>query len=189
MVNYQQAKIYKITTLQTDKIYIGSTCKKYLSSRLGEHKNQLNKYKNGKCNYTSSFELLDKYNDCEIILIENFPCNNKDELHAKERYYTELYKDICINKYVPNRSIKEWRSDNAEEIKNYMKEYRINNKDKIKEYCKFTIKCECGIEFRRDNKSRHLKSNYHLRYLKSKQINESKKLNENNNEIKNENEN
>ena len=51
MPNYQLGKIYKITSSHTDLCYIGSTCEKYLSSRLGGHKKSMKCWKNGKRNY------------------------------------------------------------------------------------------------------------------------------------------
>ena len=34
----------------------------------------------------------------KIILIEAYPCNNKDELHAREQYWMDQFKDNIINK-------------------------------------------------------------------------------------------
>jgi len=38
MVNYEYGKIYKLTSIETENIYIGSTTKKRLCQRLTEHK-------------------------------------------------------------------------------------------------------------------------------------------------------
>ena len=46
---YQQGKIYKLISSETDKIYIGSTCKKYLSQRLQDHKTDYKKWKKNLC--------------------------------------------------------------------------------------------------------------------------------------------
>lgn len=56
-MNYQKSKIYKITSSQTDKIYIGSTIKT-LSVRFAKHKTDYNRFINGKQNYVTSFEIL-----------------------------------------------------------------------------------------------------------------------------------
>ena len=103
MVNYQNGKIYKIVSAQTDKIYIGSSCEKYLSNRLGGHKTQYKHYQAGKSNYISSIEIV-KFDDANIVLLESYPCKDKNELHARERYYIEQNKDILVNQYIPNRS-------------------------------------------------------------------------------------
>ena len=101
--DYSLGKIYKIVSDQTDDIYIGSTCQKLLSMRLAGHKLSYARWLGGKHNYISSFEIL-KYDDCKIILIESYPCNDKNELLSRERYWVENTK--CINKNVPSRSKK-----------------------------------------------------------------------------------
>ena len=99
---FNQTKIYKITSTQTNKIYIGSTCKKYLSSRLANHKHAYSKYNiiDGK-NYCSSYEII-KFNDCIIELIELYNGNDKYDKYAREKHYIQLYKNICVNKYLMN---------------------------------------------------------------------------------------
>ena len=47
MPDYQQSKIYKIVSPNTDKIYIGSTTKQYLSSRMAHHICLYKKWLNG----------------------------------------------------------------------------------------------------------------------------------------------
>lgn len=151
---YQNGKIYKLVSDNTDKIYIGSTCNP-LYKRLGHHKND-NKRKE---KILTSKELT-KFDDCKIILIEDFPCERKEQLTARERYHIEQNKDICVNKQIPTRTSKEYRQQNIDKKKEYdqqnkdkiveykkewyqqnkykraeqMKEYRQQNKDKIKEY-------------------------------------------------------
>ena len=105
MVNYNNSKIYKIVSSQTDKVYIGSTTKDRLCQRMTGHRASYKSYLNKKYHYVSSFEIV-KYDDAEIILIEAFPCKNKDELHKRERYWIENTKD-CINKLIPTRAKKE----------------------------------------------------------------------------------
>ena len=137
MVNYQLGKIYKIVDNTNGNIYIGSTCEPILSRRLAQHKSDYKKYLNGKHNFITSFEIL-KNENYEIILVENFPCNNKDELHAKERFYIE--NNECINKVVPNRTNKEWKKQNYQKNKQTVleknKQYREQNKDKLAEKAK-----------------------------------------------------
>ena len=61
MVNYKYGKIYKITDNTTNKIYIGSTCKYYLSQRLSTHVGGYIKYlrkTNYKTHYVSSYEIF-----------------------------------------------------------------------------------------------------------------------------------
>ena len=48
MPNYALGKIYKLTHPDTDDVYIGSTCQKYLSTRLCGHKALYKRWKGGK---------------------------------------------------------------------------------------------------------------------------------------------
>jgi hypothetical protein len=93
MVDYGKGKIYKIVVNNTEdeyRPYIGSTTNEYLSKRFVEHRSKYKKYKNGtNKSVVTSFTLFDKYGveNCEIVLIENYPCATKDELRARERYW------------------------------------------------------------------------------------------------------
>jgi hypothetical protein len=131
MVNYQQGKIYKITS--GDLTYIGSTCETTLARRLSKHKENYKRWLIGKQHYMTSYRILEN-DDAEIFLIESFPCNSKDELHSRERYHIETTD--CVNKNIPTRTIKEWIEDNKDKIQQYQKLYRQDNKNKTKDYNK-----------------------------------------------------
>jgi len=133
MPDYTNAKIYKIWSPHGEEIYIGSTTQR-LYKRLNHHK----------CARDCSSKILfENYDDVRIELIENFPCNNKEELNKKEGEY--IRNNDCINKVIAGRTQKEYREDNKEKMKEYCednkekikeqrKEYRENNKEKIREY-------------------------------------------------------
>jgi hypothetical protein len=127
MVNYQNAKIYRLIS-GSGKQYIGSTTQP-LSKRKGAHKSY---WKKGLKEYTS-FILFEEKNGVDIALIEEYPCENKEQLHARERYWIENIEGGCVNKNIPLRTIDEWRQDNADTLKEQQKEYYQNNIDKIKE--------------------------------------------------------
>jgi len=152
MSNYQNGKIYSIRSYQTDLIYIGSTTQS-LSKRLGKHRQYV---KNKKI---SSGEIL-KYPDYYIELIENFPCNSREELHKQEGYHIRKNINICVNCCIAGRTKKEYNNDNKEKIKESQKIYKENNKEKIigyrKQYLednKEKIK-ESQKKYREDNKER-----------------------------------
>ena len=100
MVNYSNGKIYKIVpTNGDDMCYIGSTTKQYLSQRMDFHRNEYKKWqKNKEKSSTTLIEIFEKYGleNCKIELIENFPCNSKDELEKREGHYIKTLN--CINK-------------------------------------------------------------------------------------------
>lgn len=99
MPNYQNGKIYKITSSQTDLIYIGSTVEK-LNLRFAHHKHQFKKNING----TKSKEIL-KYDDAKIELIESYPCNSKEDLFKREREYIKSLN--CVNNHSSSTVVKE----------------------------------------------------------------------------------
>ncbi len=132
MVNYQKGKIYKVESHQGDKIYNGSTTKDYLCQRMDLHRSQYKRYKDGKTNgYVSVHEIFDEYGieNCNIILIESYPCNTSDELHSREAHHIKLLK--CVNKNIPGRSKLQYYHDNKnkESMIEYKKKYYEANKD------------------------------------------------------------
>jgi len=197
MVNYKQGKIYKIECNVTGLIYIGSTCKKTLAQRMTNHRSNYKRYLNGKKKYYSVFKVM-KNDDYDIILIEDYPCKSKDQLFARERYYTNEIEcvNICKNQglclelgkktykqeynQINKEHIKEYNREynqiNKEHIREYKQEYNQINKEHIKEYnreyreinddCrkkKFT--CPCGGKYTCSNKSFHIKTKMHQKYL------------------------
>jgi hypothetical protein len=128
MPDYKKGKIYKIVDLNEEMIYVGSTCQK-LSQRMASHRM---KYR--RLDYCSSYDIFDKYGveNCEILLIENYPCNSKEELHKKEGEYIRQLN--CVNKNISGRNQKQYQQDNKDKIKEYLKQYNQDNKDKIKQY-------------------------------------------------------
>lgn len=141
MPNYQLAKIYKITG--NGLTYYGSTCQP-LCKRLAKHKAHKKQYEQGKKNKYSSFEILNAI-DCNICLVELYPCNSREELLMRERFYIE--NNDCVNKLCPIRTQEELKQKKKEEKKLYYerhpekkreksKKYYEKNLDKIKEYQK-----------------------------------------------------
>ena len=105
MVNYQLGKIYKIVDNTNENIYIGSTCEKYLSKRLNAHVLNYRKYLNKKYQNTTSFDII-KNGSYDIVLVEEFPCESKMQLHARKRHYIETNE--CLNKIHPLRTSQEY---------------------------------------------------------------------------------
>jgi hypothetical protein len=135
MPNYQNGKIYKITSSHTDLCYIGSTSQKYLAVRFGGHKTIYKRWKEGKGCYYASCDIL-QYEDAKIELIEKFPCDIVEELTKREGEFIKEYGDNCVNRRIEGRTQKQRYQDNKEVIKEQKKQYRLDNIDKIKEYKK-----------------------------------------------------
>lgn len=130
---YKNGKIYKIVCNVTGKIYIGSTCLPTLAKRLAYHRKGYKQYLEQKYPYVSSFEILEN-NNYSIILLEEYPCETKDQLLARERYYID--NNVCVNKFIPGRTKKQYYQENREQALKQKKVYYEENKEKIKEYRK-----------------------------------------------------
>lgn len=115
MVNYGRGKIYEIISNNKPELsYVGSTCAVYLSQRFAEHNGSYNRYSNGTDKkFCKSYDVL-QHGDCTINLIENYPCNSKEELLARERFYIQSRN--CVNKVIPLRTPKEYYNDHRHEI-------------------------------------------------------------------------
>ena len=108
--------MYQINSDSTDAVYIGSTCDK-LNRRMSEHRANYKQYLKGKYNYITAFDIL-KYGDAEICLIENFPCEDKQQLLQREGFHVRRFKghSNCVNKYIPGRTKKQYREDKKKTI-------------------------------------------------------------------------
>jgi hypothetical protein len=97
ILKYKEGKIYSIRSKNTDKFYIGSTCRD-ISIRLKEHRCKFRSYIKGNYEYLTSYDIL-KFQDSYIELIENYPCNSKKELLLRESYHIQNTKK-CVNKII-----------------------------------------------------------------------------------------
>jgi hypothetical protein len=147
MPDYTLSKIYKIIDNTNGNIYVGSTCEPTLAKRLSKHVHSYHRYLNKKYAFITSFDIL-KNNSFQIILLEEFPCENRMQLHRRERHYIDTLN--CINKFHPTRTDAE---------------YYQANKIRIHERCSQKNSCECGGKFTHGHKSTHLKSKKHLKYF------------------------
>ena len=178
---YQNGQIYKIISKAHEgKCYIGSTCEE-LSQRLARHKYMYNQHrKKGKESYRSANRIFDEYgvDNCIIVWIEDYPCNSKKELLAREGHH--IKNNDCFNKKVEGRTDKEYREDYKEWEKERHKKYYDLNKDKRKAYLqenkdyidkwmKEKINCACGSVHTRQHKARHFRSQKHQDWLKQQE--------------------
>ena len=131
MVNYINGKVYAIRSYETDRYYIGATCS-LLHKRFFQHKNAKN---SDKANYCTSHEIL-KYDDCYIELIEDFPCENKNQLQKREGELIRENKENCVNCVIPKRTHEEYKIDNKEKVREWKKMSYERNKEKVLKSCK-----------------------------------------------------
>jgi len=68
-----------------------------------------------------SGEIL-QYPDAYIELIENFPCENKEQLNKREG---EIIRSMdCVNKRIAGRTMPEYRKDTKDRILEKQREWR-----------------------------------------------------------------
>jgi len=150
MPDYSKGKIYKIVvdTQEEYKPYVGSTIQT-LSNRMACHRGD---YK--KINQCSSYELFERFgvDKCKIILIEEYPCDNYEQLLSRERYWFDNIE--CCNKIRPfitkeerieydkkyrnehKEHYKKWTEEHKENLIEYIKKWREEHKENIIEYAK-----------------------------------------------------
>jgi hypothetical protein len=127
---YHTSKIYKITSSQCDKFYIGSTTQT-LITRLKRHKSAYKRYITKNLGYClTSFNIV-KYDDAIIELIKDVKCNNKKQLEMIEEECIKENHDRIFNKHVPGRMIinekveeRKWKK-HQENLKQYMEDEYI----------------------------------------------------------------
>jgi hypothetical protein len=186
-IDYKKAMIYKIccNDLDVKDIYVGSTTE--FTKRKNSHKSRYfvedRKFKLYQCIRDNG-----GWDNWSMILIENYPCNNKIELTSRERYYIETL-NATLNSIRPIVSkqekqeetkvfLEKWRSNNKEKIAQYRIEHKEDAKKYNKEYHKKNKEmktrrkiCECGTFIQTRNKIRHLKSQLHKNLLSNPFVN------------------
>jgi hypothetical protein len=170
-------RIYKLVSFQTDDCYIGSTTQRLLSQRLTDHNKMFKRWTNNKkCGYVSSYELA-KYDDCVIMLVENYPCDCRYDLEVRERYWIENTPN-CVNKRIPTRTVKEWKDIHPDYMTEYNKHYNqdpvnkekqkqrssewyIKNRERILTDSEQKVECDCGCTVMKCNLRKHKLTSKH----------------------------
>ena len=161
MVNYQNGKIYRIVSDSAGLQYIGSTCQN-LSMRMCGHRSDYKRYLVGKYTWVSSFTVLEN-EDAHVVLVENFPCNTREELLQRERFHIENTQ--CVNKQITGRTPKEYYEEHRDDITEYYREYYYLNRDKCLEKAKVyrdtnrEVIRERARELYHDNREERLRQN------------------------------
>ena len=132
MNRYSKGKIYKVVDVGYTKMYIGSTIES-LSKRMERHRSKYKDYLNGTGDNTRVYWLFDEFGveNCKIELIENYPCNSREELEAQEGKHQQ--KNNCINKVIAGRTRQERYRDENDYICFQQKIYRQLHPEKRQE--------------------------------------------------------
>jgi len=116
-LNYSNGKIYKIICNKTGLVYIGSTCRT-LEERLKEHASNSKRYLNKEKNIFISSILVTFNNDFKIELIENYPCDNRQQLEDRENFH--ILHSVCINFSKRNKNIYSYK-EKQDKLENLIK--------------------------------------------------------------------
>ena len=126
MVNYNEGKIYKLWSDTSDNLYIGSTtCP--LAQRLYKHKNAI------KRGLSTTAIAMREHTNIRIELIENFPCNSKDELLKREGEHIRFHRNDILNHDVAGRTKKEYYEENADKLKQHKRDWYKANVEHVRE--------------------------------------------------------
>ena len=130
-MDYGNGKVYKIVNSIDEDVYIGATCQP-LSKRMAwhrQHSTQEDKSKR-KLYIKMAEHGIEHFS---IVLIEECPCENVEQLRKKEAHY--IREQGTLNHVIPLRTSKEYKQDNIERTKETQREYNIvkyaNNKAEL----------------------------------------------------------
>jgi hypothetical protein len=150
---YANGKIYKLVNNVDDKIYVGSTCGS-LKLRKSGHK-----AKSLLCNDRLVYKHIADiggWDNVQIVLIEECPCENKMELLRRERHWIDDLKPE-LNKALPTRTPAQYYEDNKDQIKERVNAYRIENEETVKQRKKTYY--ENNIDKMRERKKKYMENN------------------------------
>jgi predicted GIY-YIG superfamily endonuclease len=168
IIDYSKTIIYKIVSKDLDNnyIYVGSTTD--FPKRKSAHKCSCTK-ENTKFYNFKVYKMIREnggWNEFEMLEIEKYPCNDKNECLARERYWKE-YFNANMNTRIPGLlnelGIQEYHKQ--PHILEYNKKYYINNIEKIHKFKNKKFNCVCGGKHTYANRHQHFKSQTHQNYL------------------------
>jgi hypothetical protein len=126
-MDYSKGKIYQILNHVNDDIYIGMTCQ-LLSQRMRDHRCRTVSNKHEHIPLYKTMRDLG-LNNFYIELIENFPCENKEQLKAREGYW--IREKGTLNKVISGRGRREYYIDNKNRILDRDHDRYLAKKDEI----------------------------------------------------------
>lgn len=174
---YSNGKIYYILC-NDNYYYIGSTINN-INKRLSYHKQCSNRFPNRRI-YKHIHSI--GWDNVNIEVLEEYPCNNIKELHERENYHIKQYLDdeYCLNikKAVLTKEellqyAKEYRDNHKEQISEYKINYNILNSDKKAEYNKKYV--EENKEIVEEKRKKYYEENKEVITEKNKKYTEKNK--------------
>ena len=116
-MDYKNGKIYCIRNNINDEVYVGSTTQS-LSKRMVKHRSDAKCRNKDLTIYKTMNELgIDNF---YIELIEEHPCENKEQLGKKESEF--IRQKGILNMQIQSRTKKEWHEEHKEHLQKMRKE-------------------------------------------------------------------
>ena len=129
-IDYSKGLIYKIESNGT-VYYIGSTTD--FTRRKSQHKTNCNNTNNKNHNIKIYKFIRENggWDEFNMILIENYKCNDSNELRAREQHWFNEFKPTLMNGKFPARTVVQYKLDNKVEISIKRAKFRQDNKAEI----------------------------------------------------------
>ena len=183
---FVNSKIYALKSAShPEKLYIGSTIY-YLEIVMSTLESKYKAECEGKNKYRCSSMELMKYPDCKIELLEEYPCQSREELSKRAGWY--IRNTSCVNKRILGRDHKTYLQDNIELIQTKRKIEYDKNVNVEKRRLNYQTNKEEILERRRLNRQNNKEKNNErerLNYQNNKEkILERKRLYRENNKEK-----
>lgn len=161
MPDYQKGKIYKLEG--GGKFYIGSTTN-LLSKRRGDHCSDAKEEQRQNQKVYKWFNSIG-WENVSISLVEDYPCQTKQELLERETYYIDLYhndtnllnvkRSLITDEDRKQQKASWYRSERGQEVA------KKNHEDN-----KVKVECSCGMLISKGCMAKHKKRQIHLSRIK-----------------------
>lgn len=150
-----------------DQIYIGSTTKPFLSQRWAGHCYQFRLFAAGG-RRMKLFEhmLAIGPEHFKIVLIEQYPCQSKDELRAREAHYIVTVSP-ALNERIPGGTRHDWNYRYEQRHPEQVRAKRQRENQDPRRLAK--NECECGGRYATKHKQAHFRTDRHQQYLSIKE--------------------
>ena len=167
---FVNGKIYTLKSAShPEKLYIGSTIY-YLEIVMSTLESKYKAECEGKNKYRCSSMELMKYPDCKIELLEEYPCQSREELSKRAGWY--IRNNSCVNKRMLGRDQKTYLQDNIELIQTKRKIEYYKNVNVEKRRLNYQTNKEEILERRRlnrQNNKENINERERLKYQNNKE--------------------
>ena len=128
--SYKNGRIYCIRNYVDNDLYVGCSTQP-LSKRMEKHRSSM---KNDRDKNTRLYTKMNELGveNFYIELVEEYPCKNIEQLRAREGEW--IRKIGTLNKRIEDRTLQEWKEDNAEKMREYHKQYREEHGETLREH-------------------------------------------------------